>query len=258
MTHGPLSAPWLAPLPPESNAGDESHPNGRASAPGIKSSSKYGSGRLEGEKRRSITTKLSTRACRYVGLTSFSLEHCSTGTNFLEQSLTLVNNPGVPSQDSPPVTSAPRAKRSSALACIEVLGQLADLFERRKRQLAEHVGLSVQQWHVLEVVQLEHFMPSLFAQAQDRSPAAVSKILRQLTDKGLIAASVSEVDARQRNYIVTAQGKEVLAALRADREAAIEKVWLNLTQDELNQFEALGRKLAERIELVAHPRCTER
>ncbi len=105
---------------------------------------------------------------------------------------------------------------------------------------------------MLEVVQLEHFMPSLFAQEQDRSPAAVSKVLRQLTDKGLIAASVSELDARQRNYVVTHQGEAILRSLRKHREVAIEKVWLELSQEELGQFEVLGNKVAERLEAVAH------
>ncbi len=145
----------------------------------------------------------------------------------------------------------PAGKRDQALRCVETLGRLAALFEERRRQLAESVGLSVAQWRVLEVIQTEHFMPSLFAQEQERSPAAISKLLRQLTDKGLIVARVSDLDGRHREYAVTQSGRDALHALRQERERAIEKVWLELTSQELVEFEILGSKLATRIAQVA-------
>lgn len=160
-----------------------------------------------------------------------------------------------PSQLQQP--AAPGSKRESALACIKVLGTLAGLFDERRKQLAESVGLSVQQWSMLEVIQTEHFMPSLFAQEQDRSPAAVSKILRQLSNKELITASVSSVDGRQRNYVVTAKGNATLSALRAKREEAIEQVWLDLSHTELDQFETLGERIAGKLRIIAHRGATK-
>ena len=47
-------------------------------------------------------------------------------------------------------------------AAIGSLGRLTDLFQRRRLQLARGVGLTVQQWRVLEEVSTEHFLPSLF------------------------------------------------------------------------------------------------
>ncbi len=144
---------------------------------------------------------------------------------------------------------APRPnKESLALDCVEVLGNLAALFEERRRQLAESVGLTVQQWQVLEEVTAEHFMPSMFAQQRSSSAAAVSKILRQLTDKGIIVAHVSESDARKRDYEVTPLGKRLLSKVRKERQRAISEVWLALSREELAEFHAIGNNLAERLQ----------
>lgn len=141
-----------------------------------------------------------------------------------------------------------RLKERLALDCVEVLGHLAALFEERRRQLAESVGLTVQQWQVLEEVTTEHFMPSMFAQRRSSSAAAVSKILRQLLDKGIIVAHVSETDGRQRDYEVTVLGKRLLAKVRKERERAISEVWLALSREELSEFHAIGNNLASRLQ----------
>lgn len=144
-----------------------------------------------------------------------------------------------------------RSKHDLALAAVDVISRLAGLFSVRRRQLAERAGLTVQQWQALESVQREHFMPSLFAVERDSSPAAVSKILRQLSDKGLIEAELSRVDGRQRNYTVTPAGRACLDGLRDERKRAIDGVWMQLSEQELAQFEAVGQKLGQRLEQFA-------
>lgn len=133
------------------------------------------------------------------------------------------------------------------------MGRLAALFAQRRRQLAEGVGLTDQQWQVFEEVQREHFMPSLFATQRDSTPAAVSKILRQLVDKGFIVAEVAEHDARQRNYLVTASGHEVIRELRRQRERAIEDVWMQFDHEELHGFVEFASALGARLEAIALP-----
>jgi DNA-binding MarR family transcriptional regulator len=142
-------------------------------------------------------------------------------------------------------------KESIALECVGVLGRLAALFEERRRQLASCVGLTVQQWQVLEEVTQEHFMPSMFAQQRASSAAAVSKILRQLSDKGIIVAHVSEVDGRQRAYEVTPHGQKLLAKVRKERERAIGEVWLSLSRKELADFHTIGDALATKLQAWA-------
>src|SRR5271157_3456982 len=113
----------------------------------------------------------------------------------------------------------------AAIACLQ---RLTDVFQQRRTQLAQSVGLSEQQWAVLEQVSSEHFMPSMFAKSRASSAAAVSKILRQLVDKQLILARVDKNDARQRRYELTPKGKITMAALRRKRELAIKSVWTPL------------------------------
>jgi DNA-binding MarR family transcriptional regulator len=140
------------------------------------------------------------------------------------------------------------SRSSSVHAAIACLQRLTDAFQQRRMQLAQSVGLTEQQWAVLEQVSSEHFMPSMFARSRDSSAAAVSKILRQLVDKQLVLAHVDANDARQRRYALTPQGKLKMAALRRQRELAIKAVWAPLGGNELQAFTVFGTRLIERLE----------
>lgn len=155
-------------------------------------------------------------------------------------------------------TSPLPAKERLALDSVEVLGRLAALFDERRRQLAESVGLTVGQWQVLEEIQETHFMPSLFAQKRASSPAAVSKVLRQLTDKELIVAQLSAHDARHRDYAVTPRGQEVLESLRVQRKQAVDEVWMSFSTEQLERFHALGSELASRLQAWAKHQASTR
>jgi DNA-binding MarR family transcriptional regulator len=136
-------------------------------------------------------------------------------------------------------------------AAIAQLTRLTDLFAQRREQLAEHVGLTASQWALLEEISTEHFMPSMFAKSEDRSRAAVSKVIRQLLDRGLIRVAISAADGRQREYALTADGRATLDKLRRERERAIEAIWLLLDPAQLEQFKAFSGDLIERIERYA-------
>jgi DNA-binding MarR family transcriptional regulator len=140
---------------------------------------------------------------------------------------------------------------AQAHEAIECLARLVELTRTRREQLAASVALTDQQWGVLEEVATEHFMPSLFARRRESSPAAVSKILRQLVDKGLVVAAVAKDDARQRRYALTAKGKRTMDRLRESREAAVQHVWLSLDRDQLRSFTDFGRTLIDRLEQYA-------
>ena len=94
-------------------------------------------------------------------------------------------------------------------------------------------------------------MPSMFAKSRASSPAAVSKTLRQLGDKGLISASVSKADGRQRDYGLTAKGRRTMEKLRVRREAAISGVWCQFDARQLERFTRFGNELTERLEEYA-------
>jgi DNA-binding MarR family transcriptional regulator len=136
-------------------------------------------------------------------------------------------------------------------AAIASLGRLADLFQRRRVQLARGVGLTVQQWRVLEEISTEHFLPSLFARERECTPAAISKVLRQLLGKGLIRAGISEHDGRRRRYHLTADGRRVIEQLRDDRHQAIRAIWSDLPGGELTRFARFAGELGDRFEVFA-------
>jgi DNA-binding MarR family transcriptional regulator len=131
---------------------------------------------------------------------------------------------------------------------IARLQRLTDLFQERREQLASQAGLTEAQWSVLEEISTEHFMPSMFAKDQASSRASVSKVIRQLLDRGLVRVAISASDGRQRDYALTADGKATLARVRAERERAIEAIWLRLDHEALARFSDFSADLIGRIE----------
>jgi DNA-binding MarR family transcriptional regulator len=135
---------------------------------------------------------------------------------------------------------------------IAELQRLADLFRVRRGQLAAGVGLTEEQWHVLDQIAADDgFLPSMFARRRSRSAPAVSRVLRQLQDKGLVSSSVGADDGRHRRYAPTARGRRVLATLAAQRGEAIDAVWMGLDPKALAAFTRFSRELARRLEAYA-------
>jgi DNA-binding MarR family transcriptional regulator len=141
--------------------------------------------------------------------------------------------------------------RKEVEAAIWSLGRLADLFQRRRAQLARGAGLTVQQWRVLEEISTEHFLPSLFARQRECTPAAISKLLRQLLGKGLIRATISEKDGRQRSYELTTEGQRIMEQLRDERRQAIGAIWSDLPDQEVSRFARFASELSDRLEAFA-------
>lgn len=134
------------------------------------------------------------------------------------------------------------------LDAIEQLALLVDVFERRREMLAQQAGITVEQWRVLEEIGTRRFMPSMFARRRESSAAAVSRILRQLLDAGLVSVAVSRSDGRNREYRLTAAGARALAELKHSREAAIQSVWMTLGASEVEAFTGFAKKLVAAIE----------
>lgn len=144
-----------------------------------------------------------------------------------------------------------QARDEQILEAIAQLQRLSEVFGKRRIQLARRVGLTEQQWRVLEEISREHFIPSMFARKQDSSAAAVSKVLRQLLDKGLIQVSVSAQDGRQRAYELTGDGRRTMESLHNHRKHAIDAIWKELPERELQRFSRFSAMLTERIEQYA-------
>ncbi|MDD9941841.1 MAG: hypothetical protein OXU20_12425 [Myxococcales bacterium] len=144
------------------------------------------------------------------------------------------------------------SRRTTAVhAAIRELQRLSEIFQRRRVQLAREVDLTEHQWRVLEQISSEHFIPSMFARDNESSAAAVSKTIRQLLDKELITVSISATDGRQRDYELSALGKQRLAALRKLRKRAIDTIWATMPESQLEDFTATAAELTARIEAYA-------
>ena len=136
----------------------------------------------------------------------------------------------------------------SVREAVSALQRLADAFAHRRAQLAQGAGLSEAQWRVLDQIAEEDFMPSLFARRRARSAAAVSKVIRQLLDLGLIAVGIAEGDGRQRRYTLSAAGRTAMETVRKDRERAIARIWADFEPTALARFTDFAAQLADRME----------
>jgi DNA-binding MarR family transcriptional regulator len=146
---------------------------------------------------------------------------------------------------------APVGEIHAAIAC---LSRLTEVYSQRRQNLAEQVGLTEQQWSVLDEIESEAFMPSLFARRRESSAAAVSKILRQLQDKELVVVSVRANDGRQRHYELSLLGKQAMERLRELRQHAIAEVWERCDAAQLQAFTRFGNELLERLERYSRER----
>ncbi len=144
-------------------------------------------------------------------------------------------------------------KRASTLSplvaqSIAELQRLAENFARRRDQLAASVKLTVGQWQILESVSDSHFMPSMFARERSSSLPAVSRTLRQLQDRGLVAAAIDPSDGRQRRYVLTAKGRDTMERLRDQRQEAIAQIWSKFDRAELEAFCKFSGTLSDLLE----------
>ena len=137
---------------------------------------------------------------------------------------------------------------AEVLLAIQQLSRLAQLFQKRRAQLAKRANVTEQQWRTLEEISASNFMPSMFARDEDSTPGAVSKLLRQLLDKGLIKVSIATHDARHRNYELTVAGRRVIKSVEDQRNEAIRKVWSRLNPEQLRQFTEFNQELIANLE----------
>src|SRR5262245_42599527 len=131
---------------------------------------------------------------------------------------------------------------------IAALQRLCELFALRRQQLAADAGLTESQWRLLEEIADEAFMPSMFARRRDCTPAAISRGLRSLLERGWVTAEIGSADARQRRYRLTAEGRRVLDRLRRGRERAIAEVWDGFDAGALRGFVAFAGELSDHLE----------
>ena len=144
-----------------------------------------------------------------------------------------------------------RQRADSIHRAISSLQRLADVFRERRQQLAAEMDLSETQWRVLEEIDGEGFMPSMFARRRDCTPAAVSRTLRQLLERRLVSVAISEGDARQRVYQVTAGGRSTLRRLGRSRQRAVAATWDRFSAEELEQFTHFAETLSGELETYA-------
>lgn len=85
-------------------------------------------------------------------------------------------------------------------------------------------------------------------------PAAVSRLVRDMTQAGLVTTRVDQTDKRQRFVRLTAKGRTLMRTLSPIVDSALDPYMSGLSEDEELEFLRLLRKAHDRVIAVASDR----
>jgi MarR family 2-MHQ and catechol resistance regulon transcriptional repressor len=84
----------------------------------------------------------------------------------------------------------------------------------------------------------------------DLTPGSISVAVDRLHRKGLVSRTETSEDRRVRIVALTAKGKELIGPVFRSHAAAMEKVFSELTAEELRNFESALKKTGRRAEAL--------
>ncbi len=87
------------------------------------------------------------------------------------------------------------------------------------------------------------------AKAMQLTPGAITQLVENLEKAGLVQRTPSEKDRRVTNIMITAEGKNKLAATRQQKMAIFKDVYRQLSVEELRTMAKVQQKMIEHLKL---------
>jgi len=110
-------------------------------------------------------------------------------------------------------------------------------------------GLGDSDFRVLEILLHKGPLPvNTIGPKVDLTPGSISVAVDRLHRKGFVSRTESAEDRRVRIVALTAKGKELIGPVFRNHAAAMEKVFSELTAEELRNFESALKKAGRRAE----------
>lgn len=110
-------------------------------------------------------------------------------------------------------------------------------------------GLGDSDFRVLEILLHKGPLPvNTIGPKVDLTPGSISVAVDRLHRKGLVSRTENSKDRRVRTVALTAKGKELIGPVFRNHAAAMEKVFSEITPEELRNFEATLKKAGRRAE----------
>ena len=116
-------------------------------------------------------------------------------------------------------------------------------------------GLGESDFRVLEVLLHKGPMPvNAIGPRVDLNPGSVSVAVDRLYKKGFVSRAESSSDRRVRTVSLTEKGRESFVPLFRRHSALIKRAFQDVSSEELQQLEALLKKIGKRAESLADKR----
>jgi MarR family transcriptional regulator, 2-MHQ and catechol-resistance regulon repressor len=140
---------------------------------------------------------------------------------------------------------------SDAIHVWLVLNKAVQAIARYAATGIEHVGLGDSDFRVLEVLLHKGPLPvNTIGPKVNLTPGSISVAVDRLCGKGLVSRVESAEDRRIRIVALTASGKKLIVPVFRKHAADLERVFSELSSDELQQLEGVLKKVGRRAEAL--------
>jgi MarR family transcriptional regulator, 2-MHQ and catechol-resistance regulon repressor len=140
---------------------------------------------------------------------------------------------------------------SDAIHVWLVLNKAVQAIARYAATGIEHAGLGDSDFRVLEVLLHKGPLPvNTIGPKVNLTPGSISVAVDRLCGKGLVSRVESAEDRRIRIVALTASGKKLIVPVFRKHAADLERVFSELSSDELQQLEGVLKKVGRRAEAL--------
>ncbi len=150
----------------------------------------------------------------------------------------------MPSSPAPAGAADPVGRLSAVRALSEQLPRFLRLVHALKAQFATEARDRAALVLLFPLVRIGPLRQSALAELVHADPSTVSRHVATLVEQGLVRRVADETDGRASRLVVTDAGRAALEALRAEREAHLDRAIAHWSDDDVATFSTLlGRLL---------------
>lgn len=133
---------------------------------------------------------------------------------------------------------------------LDNLFHLVHVLKRQLHEQIEQLELPIAPMHVRVIKIISKQSPCTAMDVVNflnRDKAQVTRLIKTLIEEGFIEKRPNPEDKRSQCLLTTEKGNEVLAKIKAVDAEIFQKMTLNVSEEELEAFQVVARKLAENL-----------
>ncbi|MGI9916686.1 MarR family winged helix-turn-helix transcriptional regulator [Vibrio owensii] len=133
---------------------------------------------------------------------------------------------------------------------LDNLFHLVHVLKRQLHEQIEQLELPIAPMHVRVIKIISKQSPCTAMDVVNflnRDKAQVTRLIKTLIEEGFIEKRPNPEDKRSQCLLTTEKGNEVLAKIKAVDAEIFQKMTLNVSEEELEAFQLVARKLAENL-----------